>query len=69
MALPAHGHIIEKPEEDYHGKKGKRKHKAGGKNTLSLRERSNSQTNQGGECREAKDKICLESVQPHVSNS
>lgn len=35
MALPAHGHIIEEPEEDYHGAENKTA--AGKKKTVLVR--------------------------------
>lgn len=41
MALPAHGHIIEEPEEDYHGAENKTA--AGKKKTVLVRGWSNSQ--------------------------
>lgn len=78
MALPAHGHIIEEPEEDYRGERNKKIKKQGwkekdsfGKNKKKGWSKSQKKKKKirGGESRAARDKICLESVQPHVSNS
>lgn len=67
MALPAHGHIIEEPEEDYCSEEMKQGW--GGGQFLVKRDEATARKNQGGESGAARDKICLESVQPHVSNS
>lgn len=68
MALPAHGLIIEKPEEDYRGEE-EIKQAWKEKDSFGKKDEATARKNEGGESGAARDKICLESVQPHVSNS